>query len=144
MARPCTMSSFVAAVLQLQFNARLTLAHSGATVQLSDSTLQLGKVYTFDPGADFILVASSVTTGAEIERWERLAARLGTRTSVWNVSLYGGVDLLYVRRDGGSLIDELQGRVMVILNTRYALDASRFKQIAQDDLLIEEIYDGEC
>ncbi len=128
--------------MQLHFDARLTFAHSGATVQLSNSTLQLGKVYTFDPGADFILVASSMTTGAEIARWETLAARLGTRTSVWNVSLYGGIDLLYVRRDGGCLINELQGRVLVILNTRYALDASRFKQIAQDDLLIEEIYDG--
>lgn len=47
---------------------------------------------------------------------------------------------MHVRRDGGVLARELQGRVLIILNTRYALDASRYKQIAQDDLLLEEIY----
>lgn len=36
----------------------------------------------------------------------------------------------------------LQGRVLVVLNTRYSLDAARHKFIAQDDILFEELYEG--
>lgn len=41
---------------------------------------------------------------------QALASRLGSAVSVWNVSLYGGIDLLYQRRDGGCLAAELQAR----------------------------------
>jgi hypothetical protein len=79
-------------------------------VQVSDSAIQLGQEYVYDPGADFVLVVSSATSDAEIARWTALAARLGSRVSVWNVSLYGGIDFLFVRRDGGCFDRELQVR----------------------------------
>ena len=32
--------------------------------------------------------------------------------------------------------------MLIVLNTRYSLDAARHKHIAQDDLLLEELYEG--
>ena len=128
---------------QVGLDARLTLAHSGATVQLSDAALQLGQRYACDPGADFVLAVTSATSGAEVARWTALARRLGSRAAVWNVSMYGGLDLGFVRRDGGSLARELRGRVLIVLNAPYALDATRTKQVVPDNLRVEEVFAGE-
>jgi hypothetical protein len=115
--------------------------YAPSTVQVSNTTLQLADVYKFDPNADYVLVISSATLADEIAQWTRAAALVGSRISIWNVSLYGGFDFSFVRSDGGSLAAELPGRVLIFLNRRYEIDATRSRAILEDDLLIEELYD---
>lgn len=123
---------------RVRLDARMILADR--PVQISDATVQLGAEYAFDERADFVLVASSATTGEEVARWRRVAFLVGSRLGVWNVSLYGGIDLGFVRRDGGSFAAQLPGRVLIVLNAPYALDATRSRVIVEDDLGLEELY----
>jgi len=86
------------------------------TIQQRNVQLQLSDVFNYDPHADFVLVTNNKTNLATIQQWQEKAKELGSSIGIWNTSLYNGVSYTQKRLDQGSFIQQMQGKVIVILN----------------------------
>ncbi|MBW2463251.1 MAG: hypothetical protein JRH11_16495 [Deltaproteobacteria bacterium] len=84
-------------------------------IQLRDFEWRVARRYRRVEGCDLLLVTSHRTTREQLEAWERLAARLGLRMAIWDVSLEGHLAL---RRDrpGGPLLDHVVGGTIAVLD----------------------------
>lgn len=110
-------------------------------IQSSESTLQLSENYIYDPHSEFLLITNSKTTGEEVAAWKEIILLLGSNLTIWNVSLYSGIDFNYKRKDGGSFIEQLVNKTIIILNNKYIDDfTNEEKTIFTEDLCLAEIY----
>lgn len=91
------------------------------TIQQRNFKVQLADSFQYHPEADLVLVTNNETDSETIKSWAETAARLGTSISIWNTSLYSGVSYTQRREDEGSFIEQMQGKVMVILNNEMTL-----------------------
>jgi hypothetical protein len=93
---------------------------STSAIQEEGFELQIAEPYHCADGtADMLLVTNSQTTALEVERWKKLADRLGMHLDHWNVSVYGGVDYRY---PSYHFREKFAGKVVVFLNTPFCRD----------------------
>lgn len=85
-------------------------------IQKRNFRIQVADSFRYDPDADIVLVTNNNTKEETVKRWKGLADRLGKPLSIWNTSLYSGLSYTQKRADGGSFMDDMQGKVIVILN----------------------------
>lgn len=85
-------------------------------IQQRQLQLQLADSFQYHPQADLVLVTNNQTEQNTIDQWQAHAKKLGTSISVWNTSLYAGLSYQQKRLDQGSFIEQMQGKVIVILN----------------------------
>lgn len=84
-------------------------------VQLRDFEWRVARRYRRVEGCDVLLVTHHRTTRAQIDAWERLAARLGLKVAVWDCTLEGQLPLAAPREDG-VLLEHVAGGTVVILD----------------------------
>lgn len=107
-------------------------------IQERNTELQLANNFEYDAKADYVLVTNNQTDQATLEQWKEKARKLGTSVSIWNTSLYSGLSYHQKRLDKGSFIEQMQGKVMVILNN--AMQVDEYKTHSTDCLDAMEIF----
>ncbi|RLB45651.1 MAG: hypothetical protein DRJ42_29445, partial [Deltaproteobacteria bacterium] len=84
-------------------------------IQLREFEWRVARRYRRVEGCDLLLVTSHRTTREQLEAWERLAARLGLRMAVWDVSLEGHLALRQGRAES-SLLEHVAGGTIAVLD----------------------------
>ena len=96
-------------------------------IQIREHTLQVAQRYHVPASSEFsevLLVVNGKTQQAEVLAWQSLVRRIypQAETSVWNVSLYGGIYTDFRPRahtGGESLKEKWRGKLMVVLDLPY-------------------------
>jgi calcineurin-like phosphoesterase family protein len=104
-------------IAQLQLGKMNNMSAEQRPIAEQKSEVQLSETYQYNAAADFVLVTNNNTPQDIIEEWKEVAEGFGTSMSLWNTSLYSGLSYTQKRKtDGRSLIDDMQGKVVIILN----------------------------
>lgn len=108
-------------IVSLTFKLHLQSISDQSThvIQEKKLTYQIVDEYIDNPAADIVLVTNREIYYETIRSWKRLAEKLGSALSVWNVSLYHDFSFTKKRRDGSCLGDELAGKVVIILDNEF-------------------------
>ena len=86
------------------------------TIQQRVIQIQLTESYTHNPEARMLLVINNRSTKDEIGAWRQLLSSFQMQLSVYNLSLYHGLQMDYKRQsDSRSLIDDFAGKGFVVL-----------------------------
>lgn len=91
-------------------------------IQERNVQLQLADSFEYNPAADIVLVTNNQTEQKTIESWQETGKLLGTPISIWNASLYSGLSYTQKRLDQGNFIEQMKGKVIVILNNKMIVD----------------------
>ena len=81
------------------------------TIQQRTTTIQLAESYFPNPKSSTLLIVNNRTVKAEVKAWEHIIQTIsGTPLSVYNISLYRGINVHYKRNgDGKTLLDDFAG-----------------------------------
>lgn len=91
-------------------------------VQFQEFCTRVARPYQPVEDADLLVVVNHRTTREAVEAWRALAGRMGFRLNTWDISLQRGLDLDARARGARSLIQELQGRTIVVCDN--AIDSA--------------------
>jgi len=88
-------------------------------IQRRSLFLQLAKRYEFHPDADLILVVNNQTSRQTVLQWDALAKSLQTRLSIWNTSLYSGIDFNFKPIGSKSFLELWKNRTVIFLDNTF-------------------------
>lgn len=90
------------------------------TIQRRHFKVQIADDFKYDEHADIVLVTNNQTSAETVRQWQEVGEKLGTSVKVWNTSLYSGMSYKQQRNDEGSFIQQMQGKLVIILNNEMA------------------------
>jgi hypothetical protein len=86
--------------------------------QWRELTIRVARAFVADD-ADVLLVVNHAITAVEVARWEATAQNVAARTSLWDLSREGHLDLDRPLADGRTLGQLLAGKAIVVLNRAF-------------------------
>eukprot|EP01087_Luapelamoeba_hula_P014251 TRINITY_DN4150_c2_g1_i1.p1 TRINITY_DN4150_c2_g1~~TRINITY_DN4150_c2_g1_i1.p1 ORF type:complete len:1208 (+),score=202.36 TRINITY_DN4150_c2_g1_i1:114-3737(+) len=121
--------------------AREETSNSIRVIQQRLFKIQLALPYQAELDADVLLVTNHETSQEETLAWKKLIKNIGLRKIViWNMALYHGISFEYKRQDGGSLLNDLKGKLVIFLNNTYKMSGKTEEEKPIDYLPTKELY----
>ena len=104
-------------IARLQIGTLTSPLDEVKTIQERNFTLQLGEGYQYNPEAQFLIVTNVNTSGDEVQAWRNILQKVfDSEVMVWNTSIYNGFSLMNKKKDKVSLMDQIRGKTLIILN----------------------------
>jgi len=107
--------------------SRLCLGHvrgmlEGKDIQLRPFEVQLAESYVRKEQSQVLIVVNNRTDYEEVEAWKRLCESAGEIPSIWNVNLYGDLNLEFRKKDGRTLFQDFHCSNIVLLNSPFLFE----------------------
>ena len=101
-------------------------------------SVRASQSYSLNPNASVLLVTNTNTTREEVLAVKEQARKLGTEIAIWDVSLNGSIDLQKALEHGSSLMQDLKGKTVLVLDNDIEVGNERTKarlQLRRNDFL---------
>ena len=89
-------------------------------IQQRTIDVQIAEAYSPNSNSNTLLIVNNKTSKVEVQEWKELVELVTKKPlSIYNISLYGGLDPHKIREsDGKCLIDDFAGGMMILLNNQ--------------------------
>jgi len=101
------------------------------TIQKEIHTIRIAQMYAKTPDSSVLLIANHGTERREIEQWKHMLTRMGLGVDVWDLSFNGFLALSRELAQGGSLMQDFQGKTIILLNNEFSAVAENRKDAAK-------------
>ncbi|MFC1679810.1 hypothetical protein ACFL2T_06325, partial [Elusimicrobiota bacterium] len=88
-------------------------------------TVRVAQTYRKTKGSDMLLITNSSSKREEVAAWKRVAANLGMKVDVWDLSLNGFMDMSKDADRRNNLLKDFSGKTVVMLNNGFEVSVGK-------------------
>lgn len=93
-------------------------------IQFSPFQIRVAKKYNKTPGSDILLVINKDTHVATVEDVLGYYQQMGSQVDIWDISHYGLLDLEHRQENGKTLMQDFEGKTILVINNGYSSNQS--------------------